>query len=301
VSDSPNRTRASASPKARAPRNGVAPAVALGNIVAAETIKLVRRPATWALLAVALVLSLTFTYLIPYAGYAQGTGGPRSERGLAALLPAELVGNSIGGLPVFLGAIMLILGVLTVGGEYGWGTWKTLLTQGPSRLAAYTGKMLALAVATLVAVLAVFAAGAVTSAVIAGVEGQPMTWPPLADLMVGAGAGWLIASMWAAFGAVLAVLLRGVAMPVGLGLVWLLAVQNLLAAIAAPLLDWVADLQKALPGPNAGSLVAALGATSDTPGVGQLVGGGQAVLVVAGYLLGFVLLAGAYLRRRDIL
>ncbi|MFC7547625.1 ABC transporter permease subunit [Plantactinospora sp. GCM10030261] len=268
---------------------------------AAELTKLLRRPATWLLLAVALVLSLVFTYLLPYAGYAGGTGGPNADRGLAAMLPANLVGNSIGGLPIFLGAIMVILGVLTVGGEYGWGTWKTVLTQGPSRLAVLGGKLLALAVATLAVVLVLFGGGAVAGALIAMAEEQPVTWPSAADLLVGVGAGWLVAAMWAAFGGLLAVLMRGVAMPVGLGLVWLLAVQNLLAGVAAPLLDWMAQLQKVLPGPNAGSLVAALGAAADTPGVQAVVGGGQAAWVVAAYLVGFVALTAVYLRRRDIL
>lgn len=268
---------------------------------AAEMIKLIRRPASWLLLAVALVLSLTFTYLIPYAGYAGGTGGPRASRGLAAMLPSELVGNSIAGLPVFLGALVLILGVLTVGSEYGWGTWKTLLSQGPSRLTVLAGKLLALAVATLAVVLAVFAVGAIASTLIAAVEDRPMDWPPVGDLLIGVGAGWLVAAMWAALGGLLAVLMRGVALPVGLGLVWLLAVQNLLSGIAAPLLDWVAQAQKGLPGPNAGSLVAALGAPADTPGTEAVVGSGQAVVVVACYLVGFVVLTGIYLRRRDIL
>src|SRR5687767_13913809 len=101
----------------------------------AEIMKLARRPANWLLLAVAVVLSLTFTYLIPYAG-ANGAadGAPSAGRGVAETLPDQLVGNSIGGFPVFAGAIVLILGVLAVGGEYGWGTWKTVLSQGPSRL-----------------------------------------------------------------------------------------------------------------------------------------------------------------------
>src|SRR6266511_2704133 len=213
----------------------------------AEMIKLVKRPANWLLFAVAIVLGLLFTYVIPYAGYAAGTGGPTADRGLAALVPAQLVGNSIAGLPVFLGAIMVILGVLAVGGEYGWETWKTVLTQGPSRLAVYAGKLAALAVAAL------------------------------------------------------AVLLRGVALALGLGLVWLLAVQNLLALLAAPLLDWVAQGQKGLPGPNAGALAAALGSAPDTPGVDAVVGGGQSALVVAAYLAGFLALGAVVLRRRDIL
>jgi len=269
--------------------------------IRAETIKLVRRPAIWALLAIALGLSLTFTYLIPYAGYAGGTGGPRADRGLAVLLPDHLVGNSIGGLPVFLGSLMLILGVLAVGSEYAWGTWKSVLTQDPLRPRVYAAKLVTVCLAALSGVLAVFAAGAATSWVIALAENRPVTWPGLGDLLVGVGAGWLIAAMWTVLGALLGIALRGVALPVGLGLVWLLAVQNLLALIAAPLLDWVAQLQKAMPGPNAGALVAALGAGTDTPGVAAVVGGGQAGVTVAAYLLVFAALGGTLLRRRDIL
>ncbi|MFG2166679.1 ABC transporter permease [Micromonospora chersina] len=266
----------------------------------AETVKLVRRPATWLLLAITLVLALIFTYVFPYAGVAGGTDGPNTDRGLPALLPDQLVGNSLGGLPVFLGAILLILGVLTVGGEYGWGTWKTVLTQGPTRLEVYAGKLLALAAAALAVVLAVFAVGAAASLLIASAEAQPVTWPAAGDLLTGIGAGWLIATMWAMLGAVLAVALRAVALPVGLGLVWMLAVQNLLAAIAAPLVDWVATAQEGLPGPNAGSLAAALGAPGDTPGVAATVGGGQAAVVVAAYLVGFAAVGAVLLRRRDI-
>ncbi|WP_446219011.1 ABC transporter permease subunit [Micromonospora sp. IBHARD004] len=268
--------------------------------VRAELAKLVRRPASWLLLAITLVLSLVFTYVFPYASIAGGTGGPNSDRTLPMLLPDHLVGNSLGGLPVFLGAIVLILGVLTVGGEYGWGTWKTVLSQGPSRLEVYAGKLLALAIAALVVVLSVFVVGAVAGGSIAVAESQPVHWPAAGDLLTGIGAGWLIATMWAMLGAVLAVALRSVALPVGLGLVWMLAVQNLLAAIAAPLLDWVAQVQKGLPGPNAGSLAAALGAPGDTPGVSSAVGGGQAALVVAAYLVAFAALGGLLLQRRDI-
>jgi ABC-2 type transport system permease protein len=268
----------------------------------AEITKLVRRPATWSLLAVALGLGLLFAYVLPYAGYAGAAeGSPNADRGLAATLPDQLVGNSIAGLPVFLGAIALILGVLAVGGEYGWGTWKTVLTQGPSRLTVYAGKLVALAVATLAGVLAMFAVGAVAGAVIAAIESAPMSWPSFGGLVVGVGAGWLIAMMWATLGVLLALVMRGVALPIGLGLVWLLIVQNLLGSLAASLLDWFTTLQKGLPGDNAGSLVASLGAASDTPGVTELVGAGQATLVVAGYLVAFAVAGGLLLHRRDVL
>lgn len=268
----------------------------------AELTKLAKRPANWLLLAVALALGLTFTYLIPYAGVAGAArGAPTGDRGLAAVLPDQLVGNSIGGLPVFIGAIALIAGVLAVGGEYGWGTWKTVLTQGPSRLTVYAAKLNAIAVATLVLVLATFGTGAATSAVLAGVEDAPMSWPSAGDVLTGVGAGWLIATMWAVLGALLAVALRGVALPVGLGLVWLLAIQNLLASIAAPLLDWVADLQTVLPGPNAGSLAASLGSSAEAPGVSLVHGGVVSTMFLAGYLVAFAALGGWLLRRRDVL
>ena len=273
----------------------------LGN-VHAELTKMFRRPATWLLIAVAFVLSTTFAYLVPYAGFAGGTEGPpNSDRGLASTLPDQLVGNSIGGSPVFVGALALILGVLVVGGEYAWGTWKTVLGQGVSRVMVYVAKLVAVAVCALSMTLSCFAAGAVASPIIATLEDQQINWPGIGDLIVGVGAGWLVTMMWATLGVLLAITFRAVALPVGLGLVWLLAVQNLVASLAAPLIDWVADLQTLLPGPNAGSLVASLGANPTTPGVAEMVGSGQAALVVGGYLVAFAAVGGWLLYRRDII
>jgi ABC-type transport system involved in multi-copper enzyme maturation permease subunit len=273
----------------------------LGN-VQAELIKASRRPASWLLLTVGVVLTLLFAYLIPYAGYAGGTeGAPNSDRGLPAMLPDRFIGNVIGGLPVFVGALALIFGVLVVGSEYGSETWKTVLAQGPSRMKVYAAKLVAIAAGVLGLVVALFGVSSAASAVVAAIEDQAMNWPPVSDVFVGIGAGWLVTMMWGFLGVLLAIALRGVALPIGLGLVWLLAVQNLLAAIAAPLVDWIAETQKGLPGPNAGSLAASLGAARDTPGVAELVGGGQATLVLTAYLLVFAAVGGWLLSRRDIL
>lgn len=269
--------------------------------VRAELAKALRRPANWLLLAVAVTLSLTFAYLIPYAGYAGGTAAPPdSDLGLPGMLPPAYVGNAIAGMPVFAGALAVILGVLVVGTEYTATTWKTVLAQGPSRATVYASKLATIAVATLAMTLVLAAVSAAASALVAAVENQPFDWPPLTEQLAGIGGGWLVALMWASFGALLAVVFRGVALPVGLGLVWLLAVQNLLAGIAAPLVAWIADLQLGLPGPNAGSLVAALGAGTDTPGVATTVGGGQAALVVAAYLVAFAVSGGWLLSRTDL-
>ncbi|TNC20053.1 ABC transporter permease [Amycolatopsis alkalitolerans] len=259
----------------------------------AELTKQVHRPASWLLLAVGVTLTLTFGYLVPYAA-------PDSDRGLATMLPGAFVGGALGGLPVFVGALALIFGVLVAGSEYGWETWKTVLAQGPSRFSVYGAKLATVAIGALVLVLALFATTAGASAVVAALRDQPMQWPAVAEIARGLGAGWLITMMWGAFGVALAVVFRSVALPIGLGLVWLLAVQNLLASVAAPVLHWVAEAQKGLPGPNAGSLAAGLGASAGTPGVAAVVGTGQATLVVGAYLLAFAALGGWLLHRRDL-
>jgi ABC-2 type transport system permease protein len=267
--------------------------------IRAELLKQARRPASWLLLAVAVVLTLTFGYAIPYAGLTGTTsGGPGANRGLAAMLPDAFVGSALGGLPIFVGALTLIFGVLVAGSEYGFGTWKTVLVQHPSRIAVHTAKLVTVAVAAVAVVLALFATTAAASALVASLQGRALVWPTGSDMLLGLGAGWLVTTMWGVLGVLLAIGLRSVALPIGLGLVWLLAVQNLLASIAAPLLDWVAELQKVLPGPNAGALAAAFGASA--PGVGPIVGSGQATAVLAGYLVVFGVAGGWLLHRRDI-
>nr|WP_042193188.1 ABC transporter permease [Kibdelosporangium sp. MJ126-NF4]CEL20621.1 hypothetical protein [Kibdelosporangium sp. MJ126-NF4]CTQ89533.1 hypothetical protein [Kibdelosporangium sp. MJ126-NF4] len=267
--------------------------------IRAEITKQVQRPAMWLLLGIAVLQTLTFAYVIPYAGYTGTTSGPVS-RGLAAMLPGEFVSGAIGGLPLFAGALALIFGVLVVGSEYGWETWKTVLSQRPSRLRAYSAKLAVVAagVTVLVVTLLVFAAAA--SVVIAALADQPLIWPSVVDVLTGFGAGWLVTMMWGALGVLLGIVFRGVALPIGLGLVWMLAVQNLLSAIAAPLLTWVNDVQKGLPGPNAGALVASLIGDVPVPGVEAIVGGTHATVVIVGYLLAFSVLGGWLLQRRDI-
>ncbi len=270
--------------------------------IRAELFKQVRRPAAWLLLAIGVVLSMIFGYVIPYAGYAGGTSGPPdSDRGLPAMLPDAFVGSAIGGMPVFVGALALIFGVLVAGSEYGWETWKTVLAQGSSRLRVYAAKLVTATAGAFVLVLSLFLAAAAASAIVASMESQPLDWPSAVDIARGFGAGLLITTMWTSLGVLLGIALRSVALPIGLGLVWMLAIQNLITGIAAPLLDWVAQAQKGLPGPNAGSLVFSLGAPGDTPGVTGLVGSGQAVLVLTAYLLVFTVLGGWVLRRRDVL
>jgi ABC-2 type transport system permease protein len=60
-------------------------------------------------------------------------------------------------------------------------------------------------------------------------------------------AGWLILFMWTLLGTCLAIVFRGTALSIGLGLVWILAVENLIRFLA-PLIDGVGQAEKFMPG-----------------------------------------------------
>jgi ABC-2 type transport system permease protein len=274
-------------------------------LVAAELTKLLRRPATWVLLGLWPSLQLVFSTVIPYASYRRGSAyeGTTPQSLLADVLPDRLVQNALSGLPLFGGALLLTLGALLAGSEYTWGTLKTLLAQGPRRRTVLAAQLLALLVVLVAVVLVSFLVTAAAGRGIAAAESVPAHWPGAGRLAAGLGSGLLIAATWGVLGMLLGTALRGTALAIGLGLVWVLAVENLIANVAAPLLGFFDGLQKALPGVNAGSLVAALaapGADVRTPGVAATVGGGQATLVLIGYLAAGVWLTGLLLTRRDV-
>ena len=280
----------------------------MADVVRAELLKVAKRPAAWVLLAAAAVLNQIFAYLIPYLSYktddAQTFGGnvPRGEV-LASTLPDQLVINTIGGFPVFAGALALVFGALVFGGEYGWGTVKTLLTQRPRRTSVLAGQLAAVAVALAAAVVVLYVLSAASALGIALAEHQSVHWPAAVDVVSGVGAGWLVLMMWAALGAVLGVTLRGVALPIGLGVVWVLGIENLVSAMADSVLTALRPLRDVLPGVNAGSLVSAVmpdRVIDPPPGVTASVGEPRALVTLACYVVACALVAAWVARRRDV-
>lgn len=267
-----------------------------------ELFKLVRRPAVWVVLSVWLALMLLFTYVFPYVAY-RGTTNPAAALvRLTPLLPAHLAGQALTGYPVWGGALIVVLGALVAGSEYGWGTLKTLLGNSPNRVNAFAGQLGALATVVAGLVVVAFACSGLAGVLIGLTAHASLTAPSGADLARSLAAGWLILCMWAAFGVLLGTLLRGTALSIGLGVVWLLAVEDLLRATAA-LVPPIATVEKGLPGVNAGSLVAALGApaaSASGTGIAAVVGGAQAIAIVAAYLVLFAVVGGVLLWRRDV-
>jgi ABC-2 type transport system permease protein len=273
----------------------------------AELLRLRKWPAVWITIGAWMALTAMFGYLFNYLSYTTGNTSFSNEGASADVLLAEILPTNtahvlVQGMPMFGGALMLVLGALVAGSGYGWGTWKTVLTQGPARRAAVVGSLAALTAFVVATVLLTLALCLALSLLVAAVESQAVVWPALTDLLVSLGAGLLVMEMWALVGFLLGTLARSPALSIGLGLVWALVVENLLRGVGQ-LLGPVETLTRFLPGTGAGSLVGSIvgtGGADPTPGVLSTLSGGQATALLAGYLLVAPALAGWLIARRDV-
>ncbi|HEY0168653.1 MAG TPA: ABC transporter permease subunit [Jatrophihabitans sp.] len=277
------------------------------DVLRAELLATRKRPGAWIIGGAWVVLAVGFGMLVPYLVYLALRGRPSSSAGdteklLTGVLPEQFVSTSVALYPLFGSALMLIFGAVLIGGDYRWGTLGTLLTQRPGRVAMMLGKAAALGLALLGVTVAVVLATAATSAVIAALAGRASRWPGPVTLLEGIGSAWLVSAAAASLGAFLAVLLRNTAAAIAVGLVWLLALENLVSGIAStvPALKVV---QRLLIGPSGGSLATSLGSETQSdggmPGVVAVSGSLTAVVVLCCYIAVFLGLATALTVRRD--
>jgi len=277
--------------------------------IRAELRRLTRWPALWVICGTWVLLNLTFGYVFNYLSYQSEGGGGFSAGGTKAQLLADMMPDRspvilVQGMPMFGGALLMILGALAVGSGYGWGTWKTVFTTGPRRWTALGGTLvgIGLVIAALVAVTMAADLGA--ALIVSTVENVPVAWPTVSGLAQGLGSALLIGGMWTAAGALLGTLTRGPALSVGLGLVWALVVENLLRGVAS-LLGPVKAVTDWLPGTAAGSLAGAIGAApqgeaNGTPGVQTILGGGPATTLLLAYVAAFLVASLLLTSRRDV-
>ena len=221
--------------------------------------------------------------------------GDRFPVTLSALYPDMFVNNVIGaGFPVG-GAIAIVLGALIAGSDYSWGTLKTVFTQGPGRLTTWAGRVVVFAAWMGILTCILFLIGAAASVVVASFEGHTITWPALIDIAKGIGAIWLIFTVNGAIGLTLGVLIRHSAAALGVGLIYVLAVELIAVRFVDSLnggaYKWIGDL---FVGQNASALLQSF-ASSKPP-----IGVEQALVVLAAYFVGFMIVAGALIRRRDV-
>ncbi|MFD7074482.1 ABC transporter permease [Nocardioides sp. NPDC059952] len=275
------------------------------NSTRAELLRLRKWSAIWVIVGAWLALSLSFGYVFNYVAYKTGDDNFAGDGAGNAQLLAELMPNAIpdvivSGLPMFGGALAMVVGALVAGNGFGWGTWKTVFTQGPSRSTAVGGSLAAVTLFIFAMMTATLVLCAGVSVAIAATEGQSITMPALSDLAQSFGAGFLVLEMWALLGFLVGVLAKGPALAVGLGLVWSLVVENLLRGVGS-LLSGIETVTEALPGTAGGSLAGAIiGGPNGTPGVLDAISGERALITVGAYVLAAGVAAVVVMRRRDL-
>ena len=277
----------------------------MGASFAVELQKMARRPAAWVVGLILLVLVALFGYLLSYIFIAgvEGDPPPEAEQFLAQLYPENVLFNVLQLFVNFGVALTLVLGALSVGSEYGWETFKLVLTQKPGRLPYFLGKLLSLAVVVAIFTLLSFVLGAGCSSVVATLQEEAVEWPSFVNVLKALGAGWLILATFAAMGLFFATLFRGSALAIGLGLVYLLVLESLFAGLA-PQSETLESISRALPAKNAFDLSTAFGEEQVAGGVSfpgvETVEPLQAALVLGAYLVAFVALSMLLFRNRDV-
>ncbi|CAM4477253.1 ABC transporter permease [Nocardia ninae] len=271
----------------------------------AEALRLRKWPAFWIVLGTWILLNLTFSYLFNYLAYTSGestrmSNGLPKEALLQQMLPAAVPAVFTQGMAMFGGALMLVLGALTTGSGFGWGTWKTVFTQGPSRISAVGGVVVSLVVVVVGLVLTAFVVDIGVAALIGATQSQSLALPSLNQSALGILTGVAILGMWTLAGALIGVVARGPALAVGLGLVWVLVVENLLRGVAA-IFAPIAVITDHLPGTAAGSLAGAMRTVgAGTPGVLDILSRTEALIVLGCYIVVFVAGTLWLMRSRDL-
>lgn len=268
-----------------------------------ELLKLRKRPATLILTAVLLLIVALLGYLLGYAAIAgiDGDPPPETEAFLTQLYPENMVANVLAVLSGIGGAVALILGALAVGSEYGWDTIKAILTQRPNRVKIFSGKLLAVGVVLAELALMSLMMGALGSYVVAALQDAPVEWPSFGELARGMGAGWLMMAAWAAMGAFLAVLFRGTALAIGLGLAYALILENLVFGLSFEN-ESVEKVGQGFLGRNSADLASSFGgAPKGVPAQPfEAVEPAQATLILGAYVVVFVALSLLVFWRRDV-
>ena len=158
------------------------------NSFKADWRKLRQRPAVWILGGIMLTALLLFGYVIPWLQVAFPSANFRPDPGTtlqqmkAALYPINFLKNSLTGVGIIGGILTLILGALVAGGEFNWGTIKTVYTQGPGRLQTLAGQVGVVSVIAAIFTVAFYLVAAAASLIIALSDGSTITWPAAIDV-----------------------------------------------------------------------------------------------------------------------
>jgi ABC-2 type transport system permease protein len=266
----------------------------------AEFVKLWKRPATWFLAGAFVIVILLFNDLFSDIAVHRM---PRDDVDLPGFRSQLLFQNfswaALGVVASIGGPIALILGALISGSEYGWSTFKTILTLRPSRENIISGKIVSLGLLTGIFVVLGWIGAAIGSLIVSVLNSSTIAMPSASSVIEGLAAGWLIAFVWGGVGLALGLIFRSTAMPIGFGLIWGLAAENIIGGLGGTV-HFFRTVQRFLIGPNAATLANSVGISRFTGDVGVQLSTTHAIAVLLSYLIVLLLIATQLFRTRDI-
>jgi ABC-type transport system involved in multi-copper enzyme maturation permease subunit len=265
----------------------------------AENLKARKRGANWILFAVFLLTLLLLSYVLTYLIFKNPSRNFQSAVPASVLIrqvfPENLLPTVLTPMSSIGAAIMIILGGMSTASEFSW-----LTVQKPSRAAVLLGKLANLAIITILLAIAVSASAALTSYILASIDGSSSSWPAASELLKGFGALLLELALWTAFGMFLGIAFRSVAAAIGGGLTYLFVGETLLSQLLRNT-PGVQEILKFLPGVNASAINASFRLTFQNPNaVSPLVDATRGSITIAIYLVLFIILALLIFRRRDV-
>jgi ABC-2 type transport system permease protein len=270
----------------------------------ADALKIRKRWANWILFGILLLVVLLFGYVLTYVILRNPPPNFQSRVPASVLkrevFPESLLPNVLNTMSTIGAAIMIILGSLSTASEYGWLTIQTILIQKPGRTAVLGGKLLALAIVTLLLSVVVLALAALTSSLLVSIDGSSSSWPSTTMLLKGLGALWLEMAVWTGFGMFLGIAFRSTAAAIGGGMTYLFVGEALIAGLLRDT-QGVKEVLRFLPGVNAAAVNAAFPLSFRNPNATpQLVDASRGTITLLAYLALFVVLALLIFRRRDV-
>jgi ABC-type transport system involved in multi-copper enzyme maturation permease subunit len=278
----------------------------MGNALRAEFLKVRKRPATWVLLGLVIADVLFWQYFLGYGTWLQIkahvlTVAPFMTSPLSQPFSTTQIVRAVVDQVFDLSTIALILGALTAGSAYGWGTVKTELTAGEPRLLIFAAQFLVLALLFLPLVPLLFGVAVGLTFLLSSLQHFPMLWPPLWQFPAAMGSIYLNLVLSMAEGLMLATVARSAAVGIGLGMGPVTVLTDIPGFIGGPSIENIE--QQWLPWPNALSLTFVFGPLGGGPseilaGVPQNAAG--PILIVLGYTLVFLSVGAIVLRRRDV-
>ena len=276
----------------------------------AELLVLRKSRVAWALVLTVPLLTLVTTYLFGFVDYLGLTPAMYAQFGtpaqnLQGLLPSQFNIQAVNEL--FFTAPFIVLGAVIAGGDWGRGTIKTSLLQGPSRARTFAGQTLAIMAACAISVVLSFALAALASFLIRWYVGRAAVGAAAAFPAAGVvghtvAAGLLIGIAYGALGIALGTLCRSAAGGVAAALLWYALVDAFLYDLSISAGGAFQHVYNAFPAASVITLTSMFG----SPGGGassatyQPVRPLLATLILLGYTLVFLGLAFLRLRRRDV-